>query len=104
MQLPDYVLVCVCPLAGLSRVSHEHLAVALALEVPVACVVTKADIAPAEAVEQVLQDIGYAPCTPCNSGRFNWRQLRLVQCCVDSTDAKNQTLECFQSVRPDCKA
>lgn len=48
---------CVCPLAGLSRVSHEHLAVALALEVPVACVITKADIAPPEAVQQVLGDI-----------------------------------------------
>lgn len=56
-MLPDYVLVCVCPLSGLSRVSHEHLAVALALEVPVACVITKADVAPAEAVEQVLQDV-----------------------------------------------
>lgn len=57
LQLPDYVVVCVCPLAGLSRVSHEHLAVALALEVPVACVITKADIAPPEAVQQVLGDI-----------------------------------------------
>ena len=57
LQLPDYVLVCVCPLSGLSRVSHEHLAVALALEVPVACVITKADVAPPEAVEQVLQDV-----------------------------------------------
>jgi len=47
----------VCPLSGLSRVSHEHLAVALALEVPVACVITKADVAPPEAVEQVLQDV-----------------------------------------------
>lgn len=59
MQLPDYVLVCVCPLSGLSRVSHEHLAVALALEVPVACVITKADVAPSEAVDQVLQDVRY---------------------------------------------
>ena len=57
LQLPDYVVVCVCPLTGLTRVSHEHLAVALALEVPVACVVTKADIAPPEALEQVLQDL-----------------------------------------------
>ena len=57
LQLPDYVLVCVCPLSGLSRVSHEHLAVALALEVPVACVITKADVAPPEAVDQVLQDV-----------------------------------------------
>ncbi|KAL0047701.1 hypothetical protein WJX82_009826 [Trebouxia sp. C0006] len=56
-MLPDYVLVCVCPLSGLSRVSHEHLAVALALEVPVACVITKADVAPPEAVDQLLQDV-----------------------------------------------
>lgn len=56
-MLPDYVVVCVCPLAGLSRVTHEHLAVALALEVPVAVVITKADIAPPEAAQQVLQDI-----------------------------------------------
>ena len=59
LQLPDYVVVCVCPLAGLSRVSHEHLAVALALEVPVACVITKADVAPPEAVQQVLSDIRF---------------------------------------------
>ena len=57
LQLPDYVMLCVCPLAGLSRVSHEHLAAALALEVPVACVITKADIAPPEAVDLVLADI-----------------------------------------------
>lgn len=57
LQLPDYVMLCVCPLAGLSRVSHEHMAVALALEVPVACVITKADIAPPEAVDRVLADI-----------------------------------------------
>ena len=77
LQLPDYVLVCVCPLSGLSQVSHEHLAVALALEVPVvslvrqkfgchgrkkadrnpACVITTADVAPPEAVDQVLQDV-----------------------------------------------
>lgn len=60
LQSPDYVLVCICPLTGLTRVSHEHLAVALALEVPVAFVVTKVDIAPAEAVDHVLQDLRYA--------------------------------------------
>lgn len=65
LQLPDYVVVCVCPLAGLSRVSHEHLAVALALEVPMACVITKADVAPPEAVHEVLCDIRFG--TPSQS-------------------------------------
>ena len=51
-----------CPLTGLSRVTHEHLAVALALEVPVAVVITKADVAPPEAAQQVLQDIRYTLC------------------------------------------
>ena len=80
LQLPDYVVVCVCPQAGLSRVSHEHLAVALALEVPVACVITKADIAPPEAVQQVLGDIRC--CTPTRMlyttsllSHFMWRFL-----------------------------
>ena len=57
LQSPDYVVVCVCPLTGLTLVSHEHLAVALALEVPVACVITKADIASPEAVDQILQEL-----------------------------------------------
>ena len=85
LQLPDYVLVCVCPLAGLSRVSHEHLAVALALEIPVACVITKPDIAPPEAVEQVMQDIRYEPPTILHclvnhlssSGHLGWSRCQL---------------------------
>jgi GTPase len=39
--LPDFALLCVCGLAGLGRVSREHAAVAVALEVPLAFVVTK---------------------------------------------------------------
>ena len=39
--LPDYVLLCICPLLGLTRVTREHLAVALALELPLAIVLTK---------------------------------------------------------------
>ena len=42
--LPDYLLLCVCPLAGLTRVTCEHFAIALALEIPVALVITKASI------------------------------------------------------------
>lgn len=34
-------LLCVCAAAGLGRVAREHLAVAVALEVPVAVIITK---------------------------------------------------------------
>lgn len=39
--LPDYALLCCCAGGGLGRVSCEHLACLVALEVPVAVVVTK---------------------------------------------------------------
>lgn len=39
--LPDYVLACICPLTGFTQVTKEHLAVALALKLPVAFVITK---------------------------------------------------------------
>lgn len=39
--LPDYVLLAACTSAGLGRIGVEHLAVAVALEVPVAVVLTK---------------------------------------------------------------
>ena len=57
LQLPDHVLLCVCPMTGLSKVTREHLAVALALEVPVAVVLTKADVAPSAAMTAAMQDV-----------------------------------------------
>ena len=57
LQLPDHVLLCVCPMTGLSKITREHLAVALALEVPVAVVLTKADVAPPTAMAAAMQDI-----------------------------------------------
>ena len=39
--LPDCVLLTCCALTGLGHMAREHLAVAVALEVPVAVVVTK---------------------------------------------------------------
>ena len=39
--IPDYVLVCICPLTGLTQVTREHMAVALALELPLAFLITK---------------------------------------------------------------
>ena len=44
--LPDYVLLCVCPLTGLTQVAREHLAAALALELPLAFLITKVDLRP----------------------------------------------------------
>jgi len=39
--LPDFSLLCCCAVRGLARVSKEHLAAALALDIPVAVVITK---------------------------------------------------------------
>lgn len=40
-MLPDHVLLCVCPCAGMNRVTREHLAAALALDLPLAILLTK---------------------------------------------------------------
>ena len=42
--LPDYVLLCICPLIGMTQVTKEHLAVALALRLPVAFLITKVSL------------------------------------------------------------
>ena len=56
--LPDYVLLCVsAAAAGVSWVTREHLAVALALGIPVFVAVTKADLVPAGAVQQVADEM-----------------------------------------------
>ena len=56
--LPDYVLLCVsAAAAGVSWVTREHLAVALALGIPVFVAVTTADLAPAGAVQQVADEM-----------------------------------------------
>lgn len=56
-MLPDYVLLAVCGVRGLGRLGREHLAVALALEVPLAVVITKADAAERPQLDRVLQQI-----------------------------------------------
>ena len=61
-MLPDYVLLAVCGVRGLGRLGREHLAVALALEVPLAVVVTKADAAEGQQLEQVLAQIRWGGC------------------------------------------
>ena len=56
-MLPDYVLLAVCGVRGLGRVGREHLAVALALEVPLTVVVTKTDVAGRASVDAVVAEI-----------------------------------------------
>ncbi len=43
-MLPDYALLCCCAASGLGRITREHLAVAVALQIPVAVVITRADL------------------------------------------------------------
>ena len=56
-MLPDTVLLAVCGVRGLGRVGREHLAVALALEVPLTVVVTKTDVAGRASVNAVVAEI-----------------------------------------------
>ena len=56
-MLPDYMLLAVCAVRGLSRLGREHLAVALALEVPFAVVLTKVDLADQASLDRTLTQI-----------------------------------------------
>ena len=64
---PNYCLLCVAPraggtsgsaLCGLPRTTYEHIAVALALEVPLALVLTQVH-APAPVVAHPRDDLGH---------------------------------------------
>ncbi|KAM0752372.1 translation protein [Meredithblackwellia eburnea MCA 4105] len=54
---PDFVLLIVGGNAGLIGMSKEHLSVALALSVPVVCVVTKVDMTPPNILEQTVKQL-----------------------------------------------
>lgn len=47
-MVPDYILVVVGANFGLSRMTKEHLGIALALEIPFFIVMTKIDLVPTE--------------------------------------------------------
>lgn len=51
------MLLCVDALCGVTRITREHLAVAVALEVPTALVVTKADAVDARQLQLLLQQL-----------------------------------------------
>ncbi|KXZ52069.1 hypothetical protein GPECTOR_10g1092 [Gonium pectorale] len=55
--LPDYGLLAVCAVAGLGRITREHLAVAVALEMPVAVVLTKVELVRPERLSAVLAEV-----------------------------------------------
>lgn len=53
----DYALLCVDAATGVTRITREHLAVAVALEVPTALVVTKADAVDDQQLQHVLEQL-----------------------------------------------
>lgn len=54
---PDFVMLMVGANAGLIGMSREHLGIALALNVPVVCVITKVDMAPANVLETTIKQL-----------------------------------------------
>ncbi len=56
-MLPAYAVVVVCGVRGLGRVGRQHLAVALALEVPLLVAVTKTDAAEPAALAALTEEI-----------------------------------------------
>lgn len=55
--VPDYVLIVVGANLGLSRMTKEHLGIALALNLPFMVVVTKVDMVPEETLKQTMSDL-----------------------------------------------
>lgn len=56
-MIPDYTLIVVGANYGLSRMTKEHLGIALALNIPIFFVVTKVDMVGKEILKQTLTDI-----------------------------------------------
>jgi GTPase len=58
--LPDYCLIVIGANMGITKMTREHLVIALALKIPIFVVITKVDIAPEEVYEKTkkkLEDI-----------------------------------------------
>lgn len=54
--LPDFLMLCVCAKTGLDLTTREHFAAALALDMPVFCVVTKSDTVSPAKLERTLRE------------------------------------------------
>lgn len=55
--VPDYVLIVVGANLGLSRMTKEHLGIALALNLPFMVAITKVDMVPEETLKQTLTEL-----------------------------------------------
>lgn len=56
-MIPDYTLIVVGANNGLSRMTKEHLGIALALNIPIFFVVTKVDMVDKEILKKTIVDI-----------------------------------------------
>lgn len=56
-MIPDYTLIVIGANYGLSRMTKEHLGIALALNIPIFFVVTKVDMVSKEVLKKTLSDI-----------------------------------------------
>ena len=55
--LPDFIILCVCASTGVSLITKEHFAAAVALDIPVVCVITKADSASAAVLARTVHTV-----------------------------------------------
>jgi GTPase len=55
--LPDYAMIVIGANMGVSRMTREHLGIALALKIPIFIVITKIDIAPEEVLKKTVNTI-----------------------------------------------
>jgi len=56
-HMPDYCLLLIGANMGVTRMTKEHLGIALALKIPVVVVITKIDMCPENVLKQTLTDI-----------------------------------------------
>jgi len=54
---PDYAMIIINSLAGVSKMTKEHLGVVLALRIPVCCIVTKIDVCPPNVLERTKKQL-----------------------------------------------
>lgn len=54
---PDYTVLCISALTGVTSITRQHLTVALALEIPTIFVITKIDLAQRGAIESIHKEI-----------------------------------------------
>ena len=52
--LPDFLMLCVCAKSGPNLTAREHFAAALALDIPVFCIITRTDLASSDTLQQTL--------------------------------------------------